>query len=322
MGSLGVAFDGRNALDVLREQARVAEAAGAAALWVSSHLFLRDPFSTAAVALEATRTARAALMAVSPHAMHPVHIAMAAATLDELAPGRVVLCLGTGAPVDLADAGIEPRRPLRMLGEAVEAVRRLLAGEPVTYGGELLRLRGRRMETGRREVPIFLAATHPRTLELAGRIADGVVLSAASSVEFVRASLEHVERGARGRPLVRAGLVYSVVADRPAEALGRFRRQLAITLRAPHHARNLELAGSKLDQPAVREALAREDWAAAEALVSDDTVRRHTAGGAPGEMRARLAAYRQAGLDEIVLAGLYGPEETRRTVAAALGHGA
>jgi 5,10-methylenetetrahydromethanopterin reductase len=319
---LGVAFDGRNPLDGLREQARAAEAAGTSTFWVSSHLFLRDPFSTAAVVLQATRTARVVLMAVSPQVMHPVHIAMGAATLDELAPGRVVLCLGTGAPGDLADAGVEPRRPRRMLAESVEVVRRLLAGEPATYAGELLRLRGRRLATGRRDVPVFLAATHPGTLELAGRIADGIVLSAASSVEFVRASLDHVERGAAGRRIVRAGLVYAIAAERAGDALGRFRRQLAITLRAPHHGRNLALAGAHLDQAAVREALAREDWAAAEALVSDDTVRRHTACGTPAELRARLHAYRAAGLDEIVLAGLYSPEETRRTALAAQGRDA
>ncbi|HXH84890.1 MAG TPA: LLM class flavin-dependent oxidoreductase, partial [Candidatus Tectomicrobia bacterium] len=98
-----------------------------------------------------------------------------------------------------------------------------------------------------------------------------------------------------------------------------FRRQLAITLRAPHHATNLELAGARLDQAAVRAAVAREDWAGAETLVSDDTVRRHTACGTPDELRARLEAYRAAGLDEVVLAGLYTPDETRATLAAALG---
>lgn len=319
MAALGVAFDGRNPLGVLVEQARAAEAAGAETFWVSSHLFLRDPFASAAVVLAATRTARAALMAVSPHAMHPVHIAMAAATLDELAPGRVVLCLGTGAPGDLADAGVTPVRPLRTLQEAVEAVRLLLSGEPARYAGERLRLGGRRLATGRRAIPIYLAATRPRTLALAGRIADGVVLSTASSVEFVRRSLDHVDRGAGGRALGRAGLVYAYAAERPADALGRFRRQLAITLRAAHHATNLELAGTGLDQGAVRAALAREDWAAAEALVTDDTVRRHTACGTADELRARLEAYRGAGLDEVVLAGLYTPDETRATLAAALG---
>jgi len=317
VSAFGVAFDGRIPLGDLREQARAAEAGGAATLWVSSHLFLRDPFSSAAVVLAATRAPRAALMAVSPHVMHPVHIAMAAATLDELAPGRVVLCVGTGAPADLADAGVEPRRPLRALAETVEIARLLLAGEPVTYKGELFRLQGRRMATGRHEIPVFLAASRPRTLELAGAIADGVLLSTAASVEFVRWSLEHVARGARGRAVRRAGLAFVSVADRAAEALGRFRRQLAITLRGAHHATNLALAGSRLDQPAVSAALAREDWAAAEALVTDDTVRRHTASGGPDEVRARLDAYRAAGLDEIVLAGLYTPDETRRALAAA-----
>jgi 5,10-methylenetetrahydromethanopterin reductase len=316
---LGVAIDGRNPLPVLLDQVRGAETAGADGFWVSSHLFLRDPISSAAAVLGATAGARTALMAVSPHVMHPVHIAMAAATLDELYPGRAVLCIGTGAPNDLADAGVEPRRPLRALRETVELVRLLLAGEPVTYQGELFRVTGRRLVPGGRPVPVFLAAARPRTLALAGEVADGVLLSNASSVEFVRWSLEHVARGARGRRVQRAGLVYASVAEREADALGRFRRQLAITLRGAHHAENLRLAGSVLDQEAVRAAVSREDWATAERLVGDDVVRRHTASGTPAQVAARLEQYRQAGLDEAVLGGLYTPEETIRTVAAARG---
>lgn len=319
VATLGVAFDGRNPVPLLREQARAAEAAGASSLWVSSHLFLRDPFASAAAVLAATTWARATLMAVSPHLVHPVHVAMAAATLDELAPGRVALCVGTGVPGDLADAGVEPRRPLRALAETVEVVRALLSGEAVTYKGELFRIRGRRLATGRHDVPVLLAAARPRTLELAGAIADGVLLSNASSVEFVHWSLEQVARGARGRSLRRVGLVYASVAEREADALARFRRQLAILLRSEHHATNLSLAGSSLDQEAVRQAIAREDWAGAEALVSDDVVRRHTASGTPGQVRARLAAYRAAGLDEVVLGGLYTPDETTQAVRAALG---
>jgi 5,10-methylenetetrahydromethanopterin reductase len=217
---------------------------------------------------------------------------------------------------------VEPRRPLRALRETVEVVRALLGGEPVTYKGELFRVEGRRLGPGRRDVPIVLAATRPRSLELAGALADGVVLSAASSVEFVRASLEHVARGAGGRGVRRAGLVYASVAEREADALGRFRRQLAITLRAPHHATNVALGGAALDQEAVRRAVAGEDWAAAERLVGDDVVRRHTASGTPAQVRERLAAYRAAGLDEIVLGGLYTATETVRAVAVALGRAA
>lgn len=319
MNTIGVAFDGRNTIQAAREQAKAAEAAGAASLWISSHLFLRDPFSSAAVILDATKSVRITLMAVSPQVMHPVHMAMAAMTLEELAPGRVTLCIGTGAPGDLADAGVAAKRPLRMLTEAVESVRLLLSGEQAKYAGELIHLRGRRMATPAKEVPIYLAASHPKALELAGRIADGVVLSSSSSVEFVRWSLDHFDRGAQGRKVGRAGLVYAYASDKVPEALGRFRRQLGITLRGEHHATNLALAGSKMDQAAVRNAMAREDWAAFETLVSDDTVRRHTACGTPEELGSRLEAYRAAGLDEIVLAGLYAADETTRSAGIAIG---
>lgn len=316
---IGLAFDGRNPLTALTEQARAAEAGGASALWISSHLFVRDPFSMAALALQATRRPRVVLMAVSPHVVHPVHIAMAAATLDELAPGRVVVCLGSGAPVDVRDAGVEPRRRSRTLREAIEVVRMLLGGEPVKYDGEVFRIAGRRLEAGRHPVPVFVAAAGPQALELAGAVADGVVLSTSSSVEFVRWSLDQVERGARGRALRRAALVYTAVADREADALDRFRRQLAITFRSEHHARNLALAGSRLDQAAVRRAVGSEDWEAARRLVTDEVVRRHTASGTSEQVGERLRAYAAAGLDEIVLAGLYEPDETRRALGACPG---
>ena len=317
--TVGVAFDGRTPMPVVLEQARRAEANGAATLWISDHLFLREPFATAAAVLGTTTRVRVVLMAVSPYVVHPVQIAMAAATLDELAPGRVLLCLGTGAPRDLADAGVEPRRRLHTLREALELVRALLTGEAVHHDGEAFRVRGRGLATGGRAVPIVVAASGPQTLALAGRLADGVVLSSASSVEFVRWSLEQVDAGAKGRRLIRAGLVYASLAERERDALARFRRNLAITLRGPHHALNVNLAGGALDQAALADAVSRLDWPRAEAFITDDLVRRHTASGTPADVRERLRAYRAAGLDEIVLAGLSDPEEIARTLAAVAG---
>jgi 5,10-methylenetetrahydromethanopterin reductase len=116
--------------------------------------------------------------------------------------------------------------------------------------------------------------------------------------------------------------VYAAVSDREADALDRYRRHLAITLRGAHHALNVRLGGGTLDQDALHEAVAREDWERAEALVTDDLVRRHTACGTADRVRERIAAYRAAGLDEIVLGGLADPAETTRTLAAVLGAGA
>lgn len=317
--ALGVAFDGRNPPARLLEQARAAEDAGAVSFWISSHLFLRDPVSLAGAVLGATQRARAVLMAVSPHVIHPVHIAMAAATLDELFPGRVALCLGSGAPGDLTDAGVTPARPLRALREALELTRMLLTGEHVSYEGEVYRVCGRRLPAGPRAVPIVLAASGQRTLELAGAFADGVVLSVASSVPFVRWALERVGRGAKDRPLARAGLVYASVAEHETDALGRFRRQLAITLRGGHHEQNVALAGGRLDHEALRRAVSERDLVRAEGFIDDNIVRRHTASGTAAHVRERVAAYHTAGLDEVVLAGMYDPAETTRALTAARG---
>src|SRR4029077_3549261 len=131
----------------------------------------------------------------------PVQAAMAAATLDEFFPGRVSLCLGVGAPADLKSIGIGGDKSIRIMREALELARALLAGETVTSNGEYFRSYGRRLAVGARSVPLILAASGPRMLELAGAAADGVLLSAGTSVEFVERSVERVHRGAKGRAI-------------------------------------------------------------------------------------------------------------------------
>ena len=81
---------------------------------------------------------------------------MAAATLDEFFPGRVALCLGMGAPADLKSIGVGAERPLRIMREALELARALLAGETVRVDGEFFHANGRQLATGMRPVPLIL----------------------------------------------------------------------------------------------------------------------------------------------------------------------
>ena len=143
-------------------------------------------------------------------------------------------------------------------------------------------------------------------LELAGNIADGVLISAGTSPPFVRWSLDQVECGeaASGRTVRRAALVFCSVDKGEQVGQDRLRRMLAFILRGAHHSRNLELAGTNLDQNALAHAFAREEWHKVDALVTDDVLHRHTASGTPQQVRAALASYRDAGLDEIVAYGV------------------
>src|SRR3954466_15938127 len=156
MADIGLSMDGRVPLQDIAAQARAAEEGGATTLWIACHLFLRDPVTTAALALAATKKIRIALMAMSPYSIHPVYIAMAAASLEEKYPGRVILCLGAGAPADLKAAGLGATRPLLSIDETVKICRALLAGEMADFQGQMFRVSGRRLANGGRQVPIVL----------------------------------------------------------------------------------------------------------------------------------------------------------------------
>jgi len=291
------------------------EAGGASTLWIANHLFLRDPTALATLALSQTTRLRVALMAVNPFTVHPVQIAMAAATLDEHFPGRVVLCLGVGEPADLKAAGIDASKPLKAMREALEGIRSLLSGATVKRAGDSLRYDNRLLATGGRPVPLVLAASGPQMLELAGTVADGALISAGTSVEFVEKTLEHLHRGAKGRKVRTHALVYSAVDADESTAHDRLRRILAILLRGGHHAANLQAGGSSLDQAALNDAVITEDWRRAEAMITDDIVRRHAASGDPEQVAARLGAYHRAGLDEIIIAGARDGDQVTRILA-------
>lgn len=303
MSDISISSDGRDAPSEFRGKLTAGEQGGASTVWIANHLFLRDPLSLASLALTQTSRMNVALMAISPFTIHPVQMAMSAATLDEFFPGRVTLCLGVGAPADLKAIGLDASKPLKAMREAFEAIRGLLEGQTVNLAGESFRVGGRRLVTGRRGVPLVMAASGPQMLELAGAIADGVLISAGTSVEFVKQTLERIHRGARGRSVRTSAMVYSAVDDEEVAANHRLRRVLAILLRGAHHKPNLAAAGSILDQHLLNELVLAEDWARAESQITDDIVRRHAASGTLLQVKDRFAAYHAVGLDEIVIAG-------------------
>jgi 5,10-methylenetetrahydromethanopterin reductase len=293
MAEIGVSIDGRAPLFEIEAQAQAAEAGGATTLWIACHLFLRDPVTTAALGLAATSKIKVALMAMSPYSTHPVYIAMAAASLDEKYAGRVILCLGAGAPADLKAAGIDSPKPLVAIGETVSICRQLFDGEMADFHGQMFDVAGRRLANGGHRIPIVIAASRPNMLKLAGRQSDGVLISAATSPPFVKTCLDQAGAGRK------SCIVYTKLGS-----LDPIRRPIGFVLRGAHHAENIRLGGAALDQQALAAAYAAENWTEVDRLVNDDVVRRHTACGTSQQVRDKLDEYRAIGLDEIVLGGL------------------
>src|SRR5581483_7545462 len=96
---------------------------------------------------------------------NPVTLACTFATLDELAPGRVMLGIGAWYEPIASKVGVARRRPLQAMRETVEVVRRLLAGESVTFEGEFVHVDDVRLDVVRgaghpRDIPMLIGASY------------------------------------------------------------------------------------------------------------------------------------------------------------------
>jgi len=231
--------------------ARAAEKAGFDVAWLPDSQFLwRDVW--VALALAATSTERIALgtCVTQFETRHATVTAAAAATIDELAPGRTILGVGTGDSA-IKTLGLVPTR-LSAMREQIETCRALWTGESVAFGGRAMSLRAT-PPSGR--LPIYMAATGPKALALAGEIADGVIVLAGVAPELIERSLFHIRQGAArvGRDL--AGLdiclgTFCHVSDDEHEA-ARIVKPYACTLAQIGGTDALEIAGIDVAVPAV-----------------------------------------------------------------------
>jgi 5,10-methylenetetrahydromethanopterin reductase len=158
-------------------------------IWDSPALF-REPWVTLAVTAAATRRIRIGTWVTNPRTRHPLVTASAAASLDDVAPGRVYLGIGSG-DTGVSHAG-QRASLLEELERYVAAVRGLLED-----GRAIFAERTSRLSWARRSIPVIMAAHGPRALRAAGRFADGVVVGLGVTPEVVAGSLELLDAGAK-----------------------------------------------------------------------------------------------------------------------------
>jgi len=194
----------------MRVYAVTAEGLGYSAVWLSEHFFNRSSVVASTYLALRTRTISIGLGVLNPYAFNPITMAQFAASLTELAPGRVMLSIGAGDPIALSAMGYEQMEPLKKVEEAVKIVKTLLTGE-TTSGGARLDFRPRG------PVPVYVAAQGRRMLELAGRTGDGVLVNSAN-LPFLEESLKVVRQSAsssgRQRVDVEVEVLTSVHEDR------------------------------------------------------------------------------------------------------------
>ena len=173
------------------EVARAAEAAGVPEVWLWEDCFGQSGTATAAAILGATGRVRVAIGLLPVPLRNVALTAMEIATLARMFPGRLVPAIGHGVQSWMAQAGVRAGSPLTILEEHATVIRRLLAGETVTTAGRYVQLDEVELRHLPDPVPpLLVGAEGPRTLELAGRVSDGIVVSGELSLEQVRAAVD------------------------------------------------------------------------------------------------------------------------------------
>jgi len=232
--ALGVIFHPRFPSDKLAEYARKAEAAGFDELWLWDDCFLPGALTSATIALSATQKLKVGIGLLPATAYNPLFVAMEITTLARAFPGRIMPGFGHGVGSWMTQIGAAPKSSLKSLDETVNAVRRLLAGELVTVQGEQVKLDQVQMQvTPEVAPPLYVGAMREKSLRLAGRVGDGVILTGMSAPAYVRWAREQVSAGAaeaeRSQPRIAVYLDVKVNKDGEL-ARAAMRRELAAWL--------------------------------------------------------------------------------------------
>ena len=302
----------------LREElalARHMEDRGFSELWQGDNRLARD--CIVAMSAFLTHTDRLAVAAgVLPiWTRNPAVIAASFSTMWELGGkvdgrGRVYLGLGAWWEPIAGRVGVDLRKPLTAMRENIEAIKALFEMEEVTYEGEFVHLDHVSLDvvwgdTSPRDIPIYLGATGPRMLELAGEICDGVCLNYGVSVDYIRDAIARVNTGAQraGRSIDDIDLpeliVVSMSDEDPDEALHEGKKLAAYYFATEPHIMKAsgvseeiaEKAKALMGWPATE-----EDYERASAVIPDEIVRDIMAVGTAADCRRKVRDYVDAGV--------------------------
>ena len=303
-------------------QAQAAEAAGFAGLWFAENPYNRGILPAATACALATRRLQIGAGVFNPYNRHPTLIAMEIGALDELAPGRVRLGIGSGIGVAVERMGFSWDRPLTTLREAVVIVRALLRGEEVSHAGSVFQINKVKLDyRARADIPIFMAGRGERSLRACGELADGLIVSNMTTVAFAAGAVKTLHQVARaaGRPKLPDVVQYVPCF---AHADGNAAQRLALRAVAemlPAYwrlgqrlpaAKQALLTGSGIDESDFAAAVARLNTGEkADGALDARFVAAFALAGHADDCRRQAAAYAQAGVTELALT-FAGPDAT------------
>jgi 1,4-dihydroxy-2-naphthoate polyprenyltransferase len=302
-----------------------ARRAGLDSVWIHDSYFERDAVTYASAIASRVGGIRVAMGALNPLTRHPVLVAMTVSAVDDMAPGRVILGMGTGLPLRLAQMGIPytPDSGLEAVSQAIDTMRALWSGERVPSGQPNLPP-VQPMFPPVHRVPIYIAAYRSAFLRLAGVKADGYLARPAESIASLRGMLAtlreaSVAAGRAEHAVDVAGYLLTLVDRSRREALNRAKREPFVIYMMSVQS-DLAMRRAGLDpelKDRVAEAWRAEDYHMAANLIPDELLDAFMLCGTREEVAEGAAAYHQAGMDLPLLQPVLQTEDQVREVLGA-----
>jgi 5,10-methylenetetrahydromethanopterin reductase len=296
------------------------ESLGLDSIWIAEHIMYREALTTASIVLNQTDQLKVFPGPISPYSMHPILISMIASTISDIGKGRFGLVLGTGDKTSLDNMGLKMIKPLSMMKESFKITKSLLNGETVNTR-KIWNLNNVRLESSPREdVPIYLTGIGPKMVSLALQLADGIVMSAATSPGFIRYSLgSMMEKPINYSSKRKVSFILASVNRDLQKAITQIKPILSFMLRGSYLRADWQLNDLDIDGEAIREALdIQKNIDAACQLISERDARTLTATGTPDIFQDRLKEYLDAGVDYPVILPVGSYADKIRTIELAV----
>ncbi len=306
---VGFGIAARGSVDDCVKWSERARAAGIESVWIHDSYFERDAITYASAIASQVSEIGIGLGAVNPFTRHPVLLAMTVSALDEMAPSRISLGLGTALPLRLGQMGIpyKPDDAATMTSSAIDTLHQLWKGERMPSGQAGLPPLQPMFPPVHR-VPIYVAGYRSPMMVLAGQKGDGYLARPAESIPGLKKLVGVMDRAAREagrdpRSLDVAGYLLTFIDETRRDALNRAKRDpFVIFMMSILSDVTLNRAGF---DPEVRDRInakwRAEDYTGASALIPDDLLDAYILCGTRREVAARTHDYHEAGMDLPIL---------------------
>jgi 5,10-methylenetetrahydromethanopterin reductase len=291
--------------------AKLAEDAGFETIWITDHYNNRDVYSTLAVLSLATNKVKLGTGVTNPYTRNVAVTASSIASINEISGGRAILGIGPGDKATFDAMGIAWEKPLTAVKESVSALRELLAKKRVAGHG----MAGAQLAFKAGDIPIYIGAQGPKMLEMAGMIADGVLVNASHPDDF-KYAVPLVKKGAKkaGRDPedVEICAYTSFSADKNGDKAVNEAKIVVAFIVAGSPESVLSRHGIKPEEAAaVSGAISKGDFGSALGAVTETMIKAFSVSGTPDDCKARVEELLATGVTQIVVGSPIGPNKER-----------